>query len=400
MTTPPDTVSVPRGGDTRYVRRATAPAHAPDAVAQLAARLGDGLAQVLLFIDAEADFDRIIADAQAAFAPAHVVACTTAGEISEIGYSEGDIVAAALPAAYFMSAPLLVTELDRLDAADFVGEVIRTRMALDARAPDFAHAFAFVVVDGLSRREDHLMATLASGMSSVPVFGGSAGDGVRFDRTRVALDGVSHRNAAVISFIRTACPVRVFSIDHLEQGEARMVVTRADPAQRIVREINARPAAREYARILGKNPDFLSQFTFAAHPLVVRVGGRHHVRAIQRVTDDGALVFFSAIDEGLVLTLAKVGDIGANLQDALADLSADGPIDTIIACDCILRRIEATQKQESRRVSELLQAHNVVGFNTYGEQVGATHVNHTMTGVAIYPPHTDQRNRDAPCPAT
>lgn len=386
MTTPPDTGSRRTGGRGRFVRRATAPAHAPDAVAQLAARLGDGLAHVLLFVDAEADFDRIIAEAQATFAPAHVVACTTAGEIAENGYTEGDIVAAGLPAAHFASSPLLVTDLDQLDPAEFVGDVIRTRMALDARAQEFPHAFAFVVVDGLSRREDHLMASLASGMSSVPVFGGSAGDGVRFDRTRVALDGISYRNAAVISFFRTACPVRVFSLDHLEQGEARMVVTRADPARRMVCEINARPAAREYARILGKNPDFLSQFTFAAHPLVVRVGGRHHVRAIQRVTEDGALVFFSAIDEGLVLTLAKVGDIGAHLEKALAEIAADGPIDTIIACDCILRRIEATQKQAARRVSDLLGAHNVVGFNTYGEQVGAKHVNHTMTGVAIFPP--------------
>jgi hypothetical protein len=382
---PQDSTAAVQAG---FVRRATVPAGLPDAVARLAAQLGPGLAQVFLFIDALADFDGIIAAAQHAFAPARVVACTTAGEISDNGYTEGDIVAAAFPAAHFATAPLLVTDLDRIQGSELVGEVIRTRMALDTRAMDFAHAFAFVVVDGLSRCEDQLMATLASGMSSVPVFGGSAGDGVRFDRTRVALDGVSYRNAAVVTFVRTSCPVRVFSLDHLEPGDVRMVVTRADPAQRVVNEINARPAAREYARILGKNPDYLSQFTFAAHPLVVRVGGRHHVRAIQRVTEDGALVFFSAIDEGLVLTLAKVGDIAGHLEEALDALAADGPIDTILACDCILRRIEATQKQAARRVSDLLGTHHVVGFNTYGEQVGAKHVNHTMTGVAIYPPGT------------
>lgn len=386
MNTPPDPNTVDALG--RYVRRASVPANEPHAVRSLSDRLGPGLAQVFLFIDAAVDFDRIIAEAQTHFARARIVACTTAGEISTDGYTEGEIVAAGLPEAYFMTAPLLVTDLDRLDPSELVGEVIRTRMALDTRAAQFAHAFAFVVVDGLSRCEDHLMATLASGMSSVPVFGGSAGDGVRFDRTRVALDGVSYRNAAVVTFVRTACPVRVFSLDHLEPGDVRMVVTRADPANRIVNDINARPAAREYARILGKNPDYLSQFIFAAHPLVVRVGGRHHVRAIQRVTEDGALVFFSAIDEGLVLTLAKVGDIVGHLEQALDELAADGPIDTILACDCILRRIEATQKQATRRVSDLLTAHNVVGFNTYGEQVGAKHVNHTMTGVAIYPPGT------------
>jgi len=33
-----------------------------------------------------------------------------------------------------------------------------------------------------------------------------------------------------------------------------------------------------------------------------------------------------------------------------------------------------------------LRRHGVVGFSTYGEQLNAMHVNHTMTGVALYPP--------------
>ncbi|MDJ0931726.1 FIST C-terminal domain-containing protein [Breoghania sp.] len=43
---------------------------------------------------------------------------------------------------------------------------------------------------------------------------------------------------------------------------------------------------------------------FAANPLLVRVGGDYHVRAIQKMTDDGALHFYCTIDEGIVLTLA------------------------------------------------------------------------------------------------
>ena len=34
-------------------------------------------------------------------------------------------------------------------------------------------------------------------------------------------------------------------------------------------------------------------------------------------------------------------------------------------------------------ISSLLAANNVVGFNTYGEQHNAMHVNQTLTGVAI-----------------
>ena len=113
---------------------------------------------------------------------------------------------------------------------------------------------------------------------------------------------------------RSRCPVEVFKTDHLVPTETRMVVTSADPARRIVREINAEPAAREYARLLGKDPEQLSAFTFAAHPVVVRIGGQHHVRAIQRVAENGDLIFFSAIDEGVILTLADPSDMIAHLE--------------------------------------------------------------------------------------
>ena len=165
-----------------------------------------------------------------------------------------------------------------------------------------------------------------------------------------------------------------------------MVVTQADPARRIVRQINAEPAAQEYARILGKDPAQLTTFTFAAHPVVVRIGGKHHVRAIQQVAENGDLVFFSAIDEGLVLSLAEPSDMVAHLEREMAALSAKGLPDVILACDCILRRMEAQEKQKTGAVSALLRRFGVVGFSTYGEQLNSMHVNQTMTGVAIFPP--------------
>jgi hypothetical protein len=219
------------------------------------------------------------------------------------------------------------------------------------------------------------------------LFGGSAGDGTRFGHTSVAVDGAVYEDAAVLTYFRSDCRIRVFSHDHLTPSGRRMVVTEADPERRIVRMINAEPAAREYARILGKDPEQLDTFTFAAHPVVVRIGGRHHVRSIQRVAENGDLVFFSAIDEGVVLTLAEPMDMVAHLGaefDALG-VGAAAP-QTILAFDCILRRLEAQEKQLGGRLSNLLRDHNVVGFSTYGEQVGAIHVNQTMTGVAIYRP--------------
>ncbi|NEX44935.1 FIST N-terminal domain-containing protein [Pseudotabrizicola algicola] len=366
---------------------ASVPAGAPDAASRLHKALGPGpFARVVLFVSPDADLDGLCSDMEQFFPPGLVIGCTTAGEISHSGYTEGEIVALGFPAAHFQTECLLVPDLIRIHTQELIGQLIRARTALQEERPGWDHEFAFMMVDGLSTLEDDLAATIASGLGPVPLFGGSAADGVRFDRTHVIWQGRALNNAAIVMLVRSACRVRVFNLDHLVPTDRRMVVTQADPARRVVRQINAEPAAQEYARLLGKDPAQLTTFTFAAHPVVVRVGGRHHVRAIQRMDANGDLVFFSAIDEGLVLTLAEPQDMVAHLDRELSRLADLGPPAAILACDCILRRMEAQEKQMSGAISALLRKHNVVGFSTYGEQWNSMHVNQTMTGVAIYPP--------------
>ncbi len=367
--------------------RASVPAQGPGVALALARGLGPGpFACLFLFVSPEADLPALAASLPAAFGATPVIGCTTAGEITGAGYAEGEIVAVGLPAAMFLATPRLIPDLGRIDGQGVIGRLIRDRQAMARARPDWEGEFAFLMVDGLSVREDEVASNLARGLGPVPLFGGSAGDGTRFRATFILYQGQILQNAAVVTLIRTAARVRVFSLDHLRPTAARMVVTEADPARRIVRAINAEPAAREYARILGKDPGQLTPFTFAAHPVVVRIGGTHHVRAIQQVDANGDLVFFSAIDEGVVLTLAEPQDMAAHLAGELAALRGAGPAPALLACDCILRRLEALEKQKSGELSAILRAHGVVGFSTYGEQVNSMHVNQTMTGVAIYPP--------------
>lgn len=368
--------------------RAHVGARDPDALAKLVRDLGPGpFAAVLLFVSPEADRDALAAGLEGAFPGVPVIGCTTAGEISSEGYCEGEIVAVALPASRF-AVDCLGIDLSALDGQELIGRLIRARAGLARRYRAWEDEFAFLMVDGLSIREDELTAALGPGLGPVPLFGGSAGDGTRFRATFVLQDGQFRQGWAVVMLVRTACAVKVFSLNHLTPTNRRMVVTGADPARRVVHQINAEPAAQEYARLLGKDPGQLTTFTFAAHPVVVRIGGSHHVRAIQRLDPNGDLVFFSAIDEGLVLTLAEPQDMAVHLEAALSGLAAGGR-PAILACDCILRRIEAQENQRFGAVSALLKQHGVVGFSTYGEQLNSMHVNQTMTGVAIYPPKVE-----------
>ncbi len=360
----------------------------PAAMDTLATQIGKGdLSFVVLFVSPEADIQQVAGLAQSEFT-CPVIGCTTAGEISPDGYTEGEIIGIGFSASHFAARFELIRRLNHIDTVDTGLRVLSAKQALSGEHPEWDHEFALLLVDGLSLSEDKLVTALAPMLGSTPLFGGSAGDGFAFEKTFVLFDGQVHSDAALLALVRSDCPVKVFRFDHLRPTDQKMVVTGASPENRLVTEINAEPAAREYARILGKDPEQLTPFTFAAHPVLVKIGGEHHVRAIQRVADNGDLIFFSAIDEGLVLTLAEPEDIAAHLSERLARLSKDRTPQTILACDCVLRRVEVEQSQRMRQISEILSENNVVGFNTYGEQMGPVHVNQTMTGVAIYPPET------------
>lgn len=360
------------------------------AVGEVRDRLGPGpFALVVLFVSANRLPDEVAAAVMEHFPGQVVIGATTAGEIGDEGYLDGAIVGVGLPLGHFRAQIMVINDLDRFPEHLSIQDVLRLRGALAGMVPNWPNEFVFLLSDGLSLMEDRLVSALGPALGGAPLFGGSAADGIDFRRTCVLADGAFRPNVAVLAFIRTDCRVKVFRFDHLVPTDTRMVVTEADPANRIVREINAEPAARAYARALGRDPDQLSPFIFAAHPVVVRIGGAHHVCAIQRVEPNGDLKFFTAIDEGLVLTLAEGQDIAAHLKLSLDELSPEGPPEAIIACECILRRLEVEETQVKVAMSEMLARHNVVGFNSYGEQLNMLHVNQTFTGVAIYPPPAD-----------
>ena len=327
-----------------------------------------------------------------------VIGCTTAGEIGAGGYLEGHIVALGLPRALFQVAVGNLQDLRNFDAEHARALAFELRAQLTFSSADWANEVAFLLTDGLSLMEDQLVWALSEALGQSPLVGGSAGDGLRFGKTFVLCNGVFCSNAATLAVLRTPCTVTAFRFDHLEPTEKRMVVTDADPARRLVRAINGMPAGREYARLLGKDPEALTPFIFAANPVVSKIGSDHHVLAIQRVEPDGTLRFFSAVETGLVLRLAQSNDLVGHLDARLAQLVRDGVTPAILACDCILRRLEAENTQNRHRISAILDRYGVTGFNTYGEQFNLVHVNQTFTGLAFYPPEPAAETNGALAP--
>lgn len=316
-----------------------------------------------------------------------IVGCTSSGEITPDGLDEGTITAIGFPASDFRFSATCFEDLDHFDAAAAQHRVRSMVAAAACAAPPLgdtpSHAAIFLV-DGLSHREEMLTLTLQDALGDVPLIGGSSGDGLAFKETFVFHDGQFRRDAAVVAILSSSRRMKVFRAQHYGPGKTKMVVTVADPVTRIVHEINAEPAVEEYARLIGTTVAELSPSHFAAHPPMVRAGGEYFVRSIQTANPDGSLTFYCAIDEGIVLTLGEAGDIMKGLNALFADLeTAVGGVDRILGFDCVLNSVEVEQRQLRGAVSALFAERGVVGFNTYGEQFHALHVNQTFSGLAI-----------------
>ena len=344
------------------------------------------LSGLIVFVSPDYDVPTFAAEIARRFGVTPVVGCTTAGEITPEGWSEGAVVAIGFLRRHFafLARPILDLSNFQVEAGRELGKQLRAD--LGALRPGFRGEglFGVLLVDGMCRREEAVVSALQAALDDVPIVGGSAGDGLRFERTFVIHDGRALTDAAVLMLVSTDLPFRTFRNDDYEPTPIKMVVTEADTENRIVRELNAEPAAQEYARVCGILDSTLDAFSFASHPVLVSVGGEHFVRSIQRVNPDGSLSFFCAIDEGLVFTAARRLDPMDSLGRLFERIEGElGEVDLYLGFDCVLRRLAAEREQAAQPMSKLYRAKRVVGFNTYGEQFTSMHVNQTFTGVAI-----------------
>lgn len=362
-------------------------ADARRAVEELRAQIWQpDMAVVLFFCSPAFDLDVVGQAVRESFGDTLTVGCSTAGEITPLGYRTGSITGLSLGRGVCHADAVYVEELSQFAFSHCLDGVRETLARMtETEGPGFAQGtFAMLMIDGMSSAEDSVLSALHAGLGEIPLFGGSAGDDLNFRRTWVYRDGRFHSDMAALVLVHTPLPFRVFKTQHFIGSDTKMVITEADPLRRIVTEINAEPAGREFARMVGLEMEELTPMIFATHPVVVRVGGADYVRSIQKVNPDGSLSFFCAIDEGLVLSVATTVDPFDNLAKVFADITAEiGPPELIIGCECVLRSLEMERTQMKSRMGDLLIRNNVVGFNTYGEQFNAMHVNQTFTGVAL-----------------
>ncbi len=362
------------------------------AATAIAADRGDS---ALTVVFATTDHDLAAMGAElAARGVTRVVGASTGRIISEQGFAPRGVSGFHLPAGRFAAADTLLEDVAGMGLPELRARVHQLQLELGSGPGGaFQHRFALLLVDAESRCEERLAAVLGMELNGVPLIGGSAGDlyfnplGHPPGSTRLLYHGSAKRGAAILCLVASASPVVAYCHSHHMPSDKKFVITDADPARRLVREIDGRPALAVYAAACGFRRPPRKSGDFAPFPLMIRIGGHYYARGMQRIYPDGALEFACALEPGLVVVLAKPGDMIASLDALFATMRRRiGAPELVIGFDCAARTDYMERQGLTKGIEALLQRHAVTGFSSLGEQFNTIHANNSFTCLGVAAP--------------
>jgi hypothetical protein len=299
----------------------------------------------------------------------HVVLCSTAGEFTDKGYRNGVITGFEFPR----------------DCAEFVP--IESPPALSknrlqegyARVRNNNNAFMLLLCDGLSGMEEKIITTLFFMDEKFKVIGGSAGDALTFTETPIFVG--TQRVHSVGIFFNSQRRTHILKENIYIPSNKELLVTEADPMNRIVKSFNNKPASVEYARILGvKEPDLANHF--ANHPLGIAYGKETYIASPQKVNADKSITFYCQIMPNTFVQILESVEVVSKINETLKMIPFKPGF--VLAVNCILRSLKFQQDGLWPKIDSAMLGFcpNTTGFISYGEQYYQRHVNQTMVLLA------------------
>lgn len=199
---------------------------------------------VLFFCSSHYDLDVLAKEINLLFPKVLIVGCTSAGEIGPNGYTEHGLSGASFSSEGFTAVADVYNNLHLFNedkAKIFVNDLLQ-KIESHTDNVDSRNSFAFLLIDGLSLREELAARTFQRELGSIALLGGSAGDDLKFNSTSIFCHGTFQTDSAVLILVNTAYRFKLFKSQHFVCGNERLIVTHADPKRRIVSEINGYPA--------------------------------------------------------------------------------------------------------------------------------------------------------------
>lgn len=344
---------------------------------------------ILVFHSTEQDPQAVAQTIAQRFPGVPFAGCTTTGEhLNGAHYNKSLVMSGIWSPEIKWQATVLekISQISEASARLTVDRLLQSA-GLDRDQLNPEKQFCLTLIDGLSLKEEVVSALFADALEGIPLLGGSAGDDLKFKQTFVMVNGQVYKDAAVLVLGDSHEGFKIIKHQHFVKTPRQLVVTKVDTAQRRVYELDGLPALEAYAVALGLQAKEVTADVTLAHPLLFRVNNEIYARSVAKIEQDGSISFFCGVEDGMVL---EIGD-HLEMDDALTqDLNViqkpqEPAAELFIVCNCILRALEADKSQKFTVLGQAMQkiSKNVIGFDTYGEQLNGLHINQTMVGIAL-----------------
>jgi len=301
---------------------------------------------------------------------AHLLGCTTAGEISGTTVCDDSVVSTAI---HFDHTTVRAAYRPLADASK--SKAVGEQLARDLASDDLLHVF--VLAEGLKVNGSELVKGFWQGLpNGVAVTGGLAGDAARFEKTMVCLDGqVNDSAVAAVGFYGTRLRIGYGSLGGWDPFGPDRLITRAEG--NVLYELDGSSALELYKTYLGEHTANLPA-SGLLFPLSLRGenGEQRVVRTILGIDEQAqSLTFAGDIPQGgyAQLMRANFDRLIDGAQDAATACHAvvgnDAP-DLAILISCVGRKLVLNQRteEEVESVRNVLGESTVLsGFYSYGE---------------------------------
>jgi hypothetical protein len=305
-----------------------------------------------------------------AYPDAHIVGCSTSGEICQEMVFDSNIVCTAV---WFENSHIEVAEehINTMEDSFIVGERLAEMLDKD----HLVHVM--VLSEGLNINGSELTKGLNNHLNDrIPVTGGLAGDQANFAETLIVNNRVGEKNLALaIGFYGDRLHVGYGSMGGWDSFGVDREVTRS--RGNILYELDGKPALDLYKRYLGNHAADLPASALL-FPLGLRLENPETslVRTVLSVNEaDGSMVFAGDIPQGEYVRLMKantdrlIGGANGAAEMAVTSLKNSDP-DLAILISCVGRKLVLKQRveEELETVREVVGNNTAIaGFYSYGE---------------------------------
>ena len=248
---------------------------------------------------------------------------------------------------------------------------------------DLKNTVCFEISTGLVGCEEMVLSTFSSVLESkeIPLFGGTAGDHGKAEKTLISLNGVIYEKACIFVIIKNlGGKIKLYRENIYKPTKHYFTATKVDVKNRIVHEYDHKPAAVVTAEALNTSVKELSGY-LDGYPLGRIIGGDMYITANQMVTSNNGMAYHARVYNNSKMVLLEPDDYKNVISETIEKVKKEVPKPSLaIMINCLARSIlfENDGYLDTFAKSMGNALGNYIGFAGYGEQLNQQHFNQTM----------------------